>query len=63
MSRQYASGATHRSRAALLTVAVQEYITVVLAVIRGLLRDPGATGNTTRTHRAFAGFLTTIDSA
>ena len=40
-----------------------ELATVVLAVIRGLLMDLDATGNTTRTHRAFADFLTTIDSA
>jgi hypothetical protein len=32
----------------------------VLAVIRGLLMDLDATGDTTRTHRAFADFLTTI---
>src|SRR6266702_85037 len=36
--------------------------TVVLAVIRGLLMDLDATRDTTRTHRAFADFLTTIDS-
>ena len=40
-----------------------ELATVVLAVIRGLLMDLDATGDTTRTHRAFADFLTTIDSA
>ncbi len=40
-----------------------ELATVVLAVIRGLLMDLDATGNTARTHRAFAHFLTTIDSA
>ena len=34
--------------------------TVVLAVIRGLLMDLDATGDTARTHRAFADFLTTI---
>jgi AcrR family transcriptional regulator len=39
-----------------------ELATVVLAVIRGLLMDLDATGNTTRTHRAFDDFLTTIDS-
>ena len=38
-----------------------ELATVVLAVIRGLLMDLDATGDTTRTHRAFADFLTTID--
>ena len=40
-----------------------ELATVVLAVIRGLLMDLDATGDTTRTHRAFADFLTTLDSA
>jgi len=40
-----------------------ELATVVLAVIRGLLMDLDATGDTTRTHRAFAEFLTTIDAA
>ena len=40
-----------------------ELATVVLAVIRGLLMDLDATGDATRTHRAFADFLTTIDSA
>jgi AcrR family transcriptional regulator len=40
-----------------------ELATVVLAVIRGLLMDLGATGDTARTHRAFADFLTTIDGA
>jgi AcrR family transcriptional regulator len=34
--------------------------TVVLAVIRGLLMDLDATGDTARTDRAFADFLTTI---
>jgi len=37
-----------------------ELATVVLAVIRGLLMDLDATGDTARTHRAFADFLTTI---
>ncbi len=40
-----------------------ELATLVLAVIRGLLMDLDATGDTTRTHQAFADFLTTIDSA
>jgi AcrR family transcriptional regulator len=40
-----------------------ELATVVLAVIRGLLMDLDATGDTTRTHQAFADFLTTIDNA
>ncbi len=40
-----------------------ELATVVLAVIRGLLMDLDATGDATRTHRAFTDFLTTIDSA
>jgi hypothetical protein len=37
--------------------------TVVLAVIRGLLMDLDATGDTARTHQAFHDFLTTIGSA
>jgi len=37
--------------------------TVVLAVIRGLLMDLDATGDTERTHQAFHDFLTTIESA
>jgi AcrR family transcriptional regulator len=37
--------------------------TVVLAVIRGLLMDLDATGDTARTDRAFHTFLTTIDNA
>ena len=45
------------------SVGRPELATVVLAVIRGLLMDLDATGNTTRTHRAFADFLTMIDSA
>jgi hypothetical protein len=40
-----------------------ELATVVLAVIRGLLRDLDATGDTARTDRAFHDFLATIDSA
>src|SRR3954471_24077181 len=40
-----------------------ELATVVLAVIRGLLMDLDATGDATRTDRAFADFLITIDSA
>ena len=40
-----------------------ELATVVLAVIRGLLMDLDATGDTTRTHRAFTDFLTTIERA
>jgi AcrR family transcriptional regulator len=40
-----------------------ELATVVLAVIRGLLMDLDATGDTTRTDRAFADFLTTLGSA
>lgn len=37
-----------------------ELATVVLAVIRGLLMDLDATGDTARTHQAFDDFLTTI---
>ena len=37
--------------------------TVVLAVIRGLLMDLDATGDTARTDQAFHDFLATIDSA
>jgi hypothetical protein len=40
-----------------------ELATVVLAVIRGLLMDLDATGDATRTHRAFTDFLTTIQGA
>src|SRR3954451_22966078 len=40
-----------------------ELATVVPAVIRGLLRDLDATGDTARTDRAFQDFLATIDSA
>lgn len=39
-----------------------ELATVVLAVIRGLLMDLAATGDTARTHRAFHDFLKTIDT-
>jgi hypothetical protein len=35
----------------------------VLAVIRGLLKDLDATGDTARNNRAFHDFLATIDSA
>lgn len=38
-----------------------ELATVVLAVIRGLLMDLDATGDTVRTDRAFAAFVATID--
>jgi AcrR family transcriptional regulator len=37
-----------------------ELATVVLAVIRGLLMDLDATGDTARTHRAFADFLAMV---
>jgi AcrR family transcriptional regulator len=40
-----------------------ELATVVLAVIRGLLQDLDATGDTARTDRAVHDFLATIDSA
>ena len=40
-----------------------ELATVVLAVIRGLLKDLDATGDSARTDRAFHDFLATIDSA
>ena len=39
-----------------------ELATVVLAVIRGLLMDLDATGDTARTNQAFIDFLTTIES-
>jgi len=39
-----------------------ELATVVLAVIRGLLMDLAATGDTARTNQAFNDFLTTIDT-
>ena len=38
-----------------------ELATVVLAVIRGLLMDLAATGDTSRTNQAFHDFLTMID--
>jgi hypothetical protein len=37
-----------------------EFVSVVLAVIRGLLMDLDATGDTTRTDWAFNAFLDTI---
>lgn len=40
-----------------------ELATVVLAVIRGLLMDVDATGDTARTDRAFHDFLATLDGA
>jgi AcrR family transcriptional regulator len=40
-----------------------ELATVVLAVIRGLLMDLAATGDTARTHQAFNDFVTTIEHA
>jgi AcrR family transcriptional regulator len=40
-----------------------ELATVVLAVIRGLLMDLAATGETARTHKAFNDFLSIIDTA
>lgn len=40
-----------------------ELATVVLAVMRGLLMDLDATGDTARTDRAFNDFLATLDSA
>ncbi len=39
-----------------------ELATVVLAVIRGLIMDLDATGDSGRTHQAFQDFLTTIES-
>src|SRR3954471_15111269 len=40
-----------------------ELATVVLAVIRGLLMDLDATGDSARTHQAFEDFLATLDRA
>jgi len=40
-----------------------EMATVALAVIRGLLMDLDATGDTARTDRAFAAFVATLDGA
>jgi len=40
-----------------------ERATVVLAVIRGLLMDLGATGDTARANQAFDDFLATIDTS
>ncbi len=50
-------------QAGMRSLGKPELATVVLAVIRGLLMDLDATGDTTRTHQAFADFLTTIDNA
>jgi AcrR family transcriptional regulator len=44
------------------SVGRPELATVVLAVIRGLLMDLDATGDTARTHRAFADFLSMVAS-
>lgn len=43
------------------TLGRPELATVVLAVIRGLLMDLDATGDSARTERAFQDFLATID--
>jgi hypothetical protein len=40
-----------------------ELATLVLAVIRGLLKDLDATGDTARTDRAFHDFLATLDGS
>jgi AcrR family transcriptional regulator len=45
------------------SLARPELATVVLAVIRGLLMDLDATGDTARTDRAFHDFLAAIDGA
>jgi AcrR family transcriptional regulator len=45
------------------TLGRPELATVVLAVIRGLLQDLDATGDTARTDQAFQDFLTTIEPA
>jgi AcrR family transcriptional regulator len=45
------------------TLGRPEFATVVLAVIRGLLQDLDATGDSARTDRAFADFLGTIEKA
>ncbi len=45
----------------LRSLARPELATLVLAVIRGLLMDLDATGDTTRTDRAFHHFLDTLD--
>jgi AcrR family transcriptional regulator len=45
----------------LRSIGRPELATLVLAVIRGLLMDLDATGDRTRTHRAFADFLSTLD--
>jgi hypothetical protein len=44
----------------LLTIGRPQTATLVLAVIRGLLMDIDATGDTTRAKRAFAEFLALI---
>jgi AcrR family transcriptional regulator len=46
--------------AGMSTLGRPELATVVLAVIRGLLQDLDATGDSARTDRAFGDFLTTI---
>ncbi len=43
------------------SIGKPELATVVLAVIRGLLMDLDATGDTERTNRAFMAFLATIE--
>ena len=45
----------------LRTIGLPERATLVLAVIRGLLMDVEATGDTARTDRAFDEFLTSMD--
>jgi hypothetical protein len=47
----------------MLSLGRPELATVVLAVVRGLLLDLAATGDSARTHQAFNDFLTTIDNA
>jgi hypothetical protein len=44
------------------TLGRPELATLVLAVIRGLLQDLDATGDTARTDRAFEDFLALIDA-
>ncbi len=49
--------------AGMRTIGRPELATVVLAVIRGLLMDLDATGDTERTDRAFQAFLSTLPAA
>jgi len=53
--------ACRTARVGLRSIGRPESATLVLAVIRGLLMDLDATGDTERTHRAFREFLDALD--